>query len=238
MGCVAAFSEYQTGYYRYLKRPTSSTQLRRLWLTGLIREIHIASRGTYGYRRIHAELTIGMDIQCASRLVSVLMTKAGIVGLPGPTRVKRLKGAATADDLVNWKFHRLNVNELWVTDTTEHPTREGKVFCAAVLDACSRKIVGWAIDSKQDSTLVVNALDMAIRARTPTPGGIVHANHGVQGGFNWSSQHPDLGGVQGWRRQTGVKRRVMRSKGCARRDAATVACGSGVAARDAVSRFA
>jgi hypothetical protein len=84
----------QTGYYRYRKRPTSWTQLRRLWLTGLIREIHIASRGTYGYRRIHAELTIGMDIQCSSRLVSVLMTKAGIVGLPGPTRVKQVKGVA------------------------------------------------------------------------------------------------------------------------------------------------
>ena len=78
------------------------------------------------------------------------------------------------------RFHRLNLNELWVTDITEHPTREGKVLCAAVLDASSRKIVGWAIDSKQDSTLVVNALDMAIRARTPAPGGIVHADHGVQ----------------------------------------------------------
>ena len=147
--CCRLLGVSRQGYYRYLKRPTSSTQLRRLWLTGLIREIHIASRGTYGYRRIHAELTIGMEIPCSSRLVSVLMTKAGIVGLPGPTRVKRLKGVATADDLVNWKFHRLNLNELWVTDITEHPTREGKVFCAAVLDACSRKIVGWAIDSKQ-----------------------------------------------------------------------------------------
>ncbi|MGP5731556.1 IS3 family transposase, partial [Arthrobacter rhombi] len=87
---------------------------------------------------------------------------------------------ATADDLVNRKFHRLALNELWVTDITEHPTREGKVYCAAVLDACSRKIIGWAIDSKQDSTLVVNALDMAIRARQPGPGGIVHADHGVQ----------------------------------------------------------
>jgi len=54
---------------------------------------------------------------------------------------------------------------------------------ALTLDACSRKIVGWAIDSKQDSTLVVNALYMAIRARTPAPGGIVHVDHGVQGGF-------------------------------------------------------
>ncbi|MGW2240551.1 hypothetical protein, partial [Streptomyces sp. NPDC001759] len=50
--------------------------------------------------------------------------------------------------------------------------------------------------SRQDSTLVVNALDMAIRNRRPEPGGIVHADHGTQGGFNWSSQHPDLGGVR------------------------------------------
>ena len=121
-----------------------------------------------------------MNIPCSSRLISVLMTRAGIGGLPGPARIKRLKGVATADDLVNRKFHRLALNELWVTDITEHPTREGKIYCAAVLDACSRKIIGWAIDSKQDSTLVVNALDMAIRARQPGTGGIVHADHGVQ----------------------------------------------------------
>lgn len=168
------------GYYRYKRRPLSPTQLRRQWLTGLIREVHVASRGTYGYRRVHAELTIGMKIQVSSRLVSVLMTQAGIYGLPGPARVKRLKGVATADDLVNRKFHRLQPNELWVTDITEHPTREGKVYCAAVLDAFSRRIVGWSIDSRQDSTLVVNALDMAIRNRRPEPGGIVHADHGVQ----------------------------------------------------------
>jgi putative transposase len=168
------------GYYRYKRRPLSATQLRRQWLTGLIREVHVASRGTYGYRRVHAELTMAMDIQVSSRLVSVLMTQAGIYGLPGPARVKRLKGVATAEDLVNRKFHRLRANELWVTDITEHPTREGKVYCAAVLDAYSRRIVGWSIDSRQDSTLVVNALDMAIRNRQPEPGGVVHADHGVQ----------------------------------------------------------
>jgi transposase InsO family protein len=54
-------------------------------------------------------------------------------------------------------------NELWVTDITQHRTREGWLYCAAVLDAYSRRIVGWSIDSKQDSTLVVTALDMAIR---------------------------------------------------------------------------
>ena len=106
-----------------------------------------------------------MNNSCSSRLISVLMTRAGIGGLPGPTRIKRLKVVATADDLVTRKFHRLALNELWVTDITERPTREGKVYCAAVLDACSRKIIGWAIDSKQDSTLVVNARDMALRSR-------------------------------------------------------------------------
>jgi len=73
--------------------------------------------------------------------------------------------------------HRLDVKEFWFTDSTEHATREGKVFCSAVLGACGRKIVGDAIDSRQDSTLAVNPNDMAISARTPEPGEIIHADH-------------------------------------------------------------
>lgn len=120
--CCRLMGVSRQGYYPYRKRPTSTTQLRRQWLTGLIREIHTASRGTYGYRRIHAELTIGMEVPCSTRLISVLMTKSGMYGLPGPTRVKRLKGVATAEDLVHRKFHRLSPNDLWVTDITEHPS--------------------------------------------------------------------------------------------------------------------
>lgn len=62
-----------------------------------------------------------MDIPCSSRFISVLMTRAGIGGLPGSARVKRLKGVTTAGDLVSRKFHRLALNEMWVTDITEHP---------------------------------------------------------------------------------------------------------------------
>ena len=94
--------------------------------------------------------------------------------------MKRLHGIATADDLVHRKFHRLSPNELWITDITEHPTREGKIYCCAAMDTFSRKIVGWSIDNTQDSALVVNALDMAIKNRQPPAGGIVHADHGVQ----------------------------------------------------------
>ena len=121
-----------------------------------------------------------MKLHVSERLVAVLMSKAGIRGLPGPAKVKRLHGIATADDLVHRKFHRLSPNELWITDITEHPTREGKIYCCAVMDTFSRKIVGWSIDNAQDSTLVVNALDMAIKNRQPAAGGIVHADHGVQ----------------------------------------------------------
>jgi transposase InsO family protein len=178
--CCRVLGVSSPGYYRYRNRPLSQTQMRRQWLTGLIREVHVASRGTYGSRRVHAELTLGMGLQVSERLVAVLMSLAGIYGLPGPARVKRLRGVVTADDLVNRKFHRLSPNELWVTDITEHPTREGKVFCCCVLDSFSRRIVGWSIDTVQDANLVVNALDMAIKNRRPEPGGIVHADHGTQ----------------------------------------------------------
>ncbi|WP_416563157.1 IS3 family transposase [Nocardia testacea] len=178
--CCRTLGVARQNYYKAKRRPTTPTQLRREWLTGLIREVHVASRGTYGYRRIHAELTMAMGIKVCSRTVSVLMTLAGIRGLPASARVKNLRDVVTAGDLVNRKFHRLKPNELWVTDITVHRTKEGRVYCAAVLDAFSRRIVGWSIDSRQDSTLVVNALDMAIRNRRPEPGGIVHADHGSQ----------------------------------------------------------
>ena len=108
------------------------------------------------------------------------MHNAGIAGLPGPAKVKRIKGIPTSDDLVERQFARSALDELWVSDITEHRTREGKVFCCCLMDTCSRRIVGWSIDSVQDSQLVVNALDMAIKQRKVRRGGIVHADHGVQ----------------------------------------------------------
>lgn len=163
--CCRLLGVSSPGYYKYKNRPMSPTRMRRQWLTGLVREVHDASRQTYGSRRVHAELTRGMGIVVSENLIAELMRLAGIAGLPGPAKVKRLKGVATAGDLVHRKFHRLSSNELWVTDITEHPTREGKVYCCAVMDTFSRKIVGWSIDNCQDTTLVVNALDMAIKNR-------------------------------------------------------------------------
>ncbi|WP_143220977.1 DDE-type integrase/transposase/recombinase, partial [Actinomadura sp. CNU-125] len=77
-----------------------------------------------------------------------------------------------------------------MTDITEHPTGEGKLYCAAVMDAYSRRIIGWSIDARQDTDLVAGALAMVVTRRNPPTGStILHSDHGTQGGFNWSSQH-------------------------------------------------
>jgi len=84
-----------------------------------------------------------------------------------------------AADLVRRDFTGDGPNKLWVTDITEHPTREGKVYCCAVLDAFSRKVVGWSIDSTQTAALVTNALGMAIRNRDPDRT-VIHSDRGTQ----------------------------------------------------------
>ena len=178
--CCEVLGVSSAGYYLAKNRPMSATMIRREWLTGLIREVHADSRDTYGARRVHAELTKGRGIHVSQVLVAILMHNVGIAGIPGPRKVKRVKGIPTSDDLVQRKFERSSLDELWVTDITEHPTREGKVYCCCVLDTCSRRIVGWSIDSVQDTNLVVNALDMAIKQRRVKKGSIVHADHGVQ----------------------------------------------------------
>jgi transposase InsO family protein len=107
------------------------------------------------------------------------MRRADVKGLPGSRRPRPRHETPNADDLVNRAFGRLAPNQLWVTDITEHPTREGKVYCAVVLDTFSRRVVGWSIDSTQTSTLVTNALAMAIGNRQPQQT-VIHSDHGTQ----------------------------------------------------------
>ncbi len=106
----------------------------------------------------------------------MLMRAAGVKGLPGNKRARSKHQTPTASDLVDRKFTRDEPNKLWVTDITEHPTREGKIYCAVVLDTFSRRVVGWSIDSSQTATLVTNALGMAISNRGPTPGSLIHSD--------------------------------------------------------------
>ena len=97
---------------------------------------------------------------------------------------------AVHDDLVQRRFVADAPNRLWLTDITEHPTREGKVYCAAVLDVYSRRIVGWSLADHLRAGLVVDARDLARWRRRPVAGQtVVHSDRGTQGGFSWSMQH-------------------------------------------------
>lgn len=172
----------ESGYYRWKKHTASARSLRHAFLTEIICAVHTASRGIYGARRVHAELTLGRGIAVSHGTVELLMGRAGLKGLPGNKSRRPRPEVPTASDLVKRAFARQVRDHLWVTDITEHPTREGKVYCAVVLDTYSRRVVGWSIDASQTSALVTNALSMAISNRAPDPkqGTIIHSDHGVQ----------------------------------------------------------
>jgi putative transposase len=170
----------ESGYYARRSRPPSVRSIRHVWLTDLIRQAHAASRGTYGIRRVHAELTLGHGVAIGHQAVEWLMRRAGIQGICGRSKFGRVSGVATASDRVARQFHRDHPDELWVTDVTEHPTREGKVYCAVVLDAWSRRVIGWSIDSSPTTALVTNALGMAIDQRRPSESTVIHSDQGTQ----------------------------------------------------------
>lgn len=169
-----------SGFYAWRTRPPSARSIRHAWLTDLITNIHIDSNGVYGAPRVRAELVAGHGITVGHNAVAMLMARAGLQGLPARRRHVRKPKLWTPADLVDRQFSRAGPNELWVTDITEHPTREGKIYCCVVLDAFSRRVVGWSIDSAQTAALVTNALGMAIDARRPPPGTIIHSDHGTQ----------------------------------------------------------
>ena len=171
----------RSGFYAWANRLVnpSDQQLRRNELTVVIKRVHAHSRNTYGSRRVHAELTMGLGISVSKPTVEKIMRSNNIYGLPTKGKYRKKTNIATAGDLVNRDFGRKGPNQLWVTDITEHPTGEGKLYCAGVLDTHSRRIVGWSINSNQTSKLVTDAIDMAIAHRSPQST-IVHSDHGSQ----------------------------------------------------------
>jgi putative transposase len=174
-----------SGFYEWRHRQENPSR-RRVddeALTVTITEVWRQSRGTYGSPRVHAELRLGRGIRVGRKRVARLMRHAHIEGVyrrrsAGTTR--RDPRATPSDDLVNRRFRADGPDRLWVADITEHPARDGKVYVAAVVDAWSRRVVGWSIADHLRSELVVDALEMAIWRRRPEPGLIHHADHGTQ----------------------------------------------------------
>jgi putative transposase len=171
--------------YQETKRP-SEREVRRVLLTGIIAEIHTASRGTYGTRRVGAALLYERGLVVNRKLVRKLMAIAGLAGLPGKKQGRHNPARiATQEDLVNRNFSAALPNRLWLTDVTEHNSREGTLYCCVVLDVFSRRVVGWAIDRRNDAVLVNDAMLMAARSRATSPETILHSDHG-SGYISWS----------------------------------------------------
>jgi putative transposase len=172
-----------SGYYEWLGRPASPREQRNEELAKMIARIHADSRGSYGWPRVHAELVLGLGEAVNRKRVARLMRQAGVQGIYRRRGRKNLVNAATEEDLVRRQFTVDGPDRLWLTDITKHPAGDGKLYCAAVMDAWSRRIIGWSIDNRQETSLVIDALGMAILRRRPGDGKsstILHSDHGTQ----------------------------------------------------------
>jgi transposase InsO family protein len=171
----------RSGFYEWRGRAPSARQVADEQLTVTITDVHQASRGTYGAPRVHAELRLGLGLTCGRKRVARLMRTAGLAGVCHRRKHRRAGPApAVHDDLVQRRFLADAPDRLWVTDITEHPTAEGKVYCAAVVDVFSRTVVGWSIADHMRAELVVDALEMARWRRRPAAGAVVHSDRGSQ----------------------------------------------------------
>jgi putative transposase len=170
-----------SGYYAWLKRAPSMWEREDAVLTDRILWIHLRSRGTYGAPRVHAELA-DEGVHVGRKRVARLMRAAGLRGVSRrkrPSTTVREPRQRPAPDLVDRDFTAGGPNKLWVADITYVPTWTGHLYLAVVVDAWSRRVVGWAMATHLRTELVLDALDMAIRQRHPV-GVIHHSDQGSQ----------------------------------------------------------
>ena len=175
----------KSGFYDWRDRlPATRTRADALLSEEIIR-IHTDSRETYGAPRIHFELrTLG--VRCARKRVTRLMREAGLFGCGGRRRKARTtlrsqtERTPPAPDLVKRNFTPEAPDRLWVADITYVRTWEGWLYLAFVLDAYPRRIVGWAMSNNLRTELVLEAVNMAIYTRRPSPGLIHHSDRGSQ----------------------------------------------------------
>ena len=174
------FEMNRRSYYGWLKRFAAREASERSLRTR-IQAVHAESGDAYGSRRITAQLR--REGLCINRKrVSRVMRALNLRGRQYRSKVvttrsgKRGHGIA---DLVDRQFHPEKPDELWVSDATCLATREGTLYLAVILDACSRRVLGWQMSTVQDTLLMLGALEMAVGGRKPR-GVILHSDQGCQ----------------------------------------------------------
>jgi putative transposase len=170
-----------SGYYAWRNRRPSKRAVEDAALTGTISEIHAWSRGTYGAPRIHAELA-DCGVRAGRKRVARLMRRAEIQGVTRRKKIfttRRDSTARPAPDLVDRDFTTKGPDRLWLSDITYVPTDVGHIYLAVVLDAWSRRVIGWCMENHLRTELVLSALNMALEQRTPS-NVIHHSDQGCQ----------------------------------------------------------
>lgn len=174
---VLGFTEQ--AYYKWLKQPMSAREIEEKHLIGVLRQLH--EEDPEGGYRVLADDLHDLGYQVSERRVWRLCRDAGIQSVI--TKRKRRyqqAGEPVGDDLVERLFTAEGLDEVWLTDITEHWTREGKLYLCAIKDVCSNKIVGYAIDKRMKASLAVRALENAVMQRGYPKGTIVHSDRGSQ----------------------------------------------------------
>lgn len=174
----------RSGYYAWRKRPTSERKMADQALTEQIKGVHSRSQGTYGSPRIQAELA-AEGVKVSRKRVARLMRQADLRGDDQGQTFKVVTTDANHDypvapNLLAQVFEAERPDQLWLADITYIPTDEGWLYLAALLDMYSRRIVGWALSDSLHRQLVIDALQMALVTRQPSPGLTHHSDRGSQ----------------------------------------------------------
>ena len=191
-------------YHDHAARRRDPTKLsaraqRDMALKPEIARVFAKNFDVYGARKVWRQM-VREGFRVARCTVERLMADLGLQGVirgkPVRTTVQN-KAAPCPLDHVNRVFHAPAPNRLWLSDFTYVPTWSGFVYVAFVIDAYARRIVGWRVSRTAHAGFILDALEQALHERRPAhkAGLVHHSDRGAQGGFKWSSQHHDFGGV-------------------------------------------
>ncbi len=168
-------------YYAWLSAPVSRRDLEDAYLTDALIDAH-ADDPEFGYRFLSDEVaTVGLV--AGERRIWRLCSQQQLWSTTvrkGRRGAGKTPGPAVHDDHVQRNFTALGPDQVWVTDITEHPTAEGKLYCCAIKDLFSNRIVGYALDERMTAQLAVTALRTAVARRQPAGVVVVHSDRGSQ----------------------------------------------------------
>lgn len=173
----------RAGFFAWLKRPPSRHRKRRAELAVKIRAVHREHRGVYGSPRVCAALRSQGERVCENTVAKVMKQqeiRAQIRKRFVPRTTDGNHAHAVTENVLGRDFAASRPNRKWAADITYVPTGEGWLYLAAVIDLCSRKIVGWSMAQHMEAELVSDALSMALARRQPEPGLLHHSDRGVQ----------------------------------------------------------